>query len=708
MAKALLTLRVNGEAHTVAAEPHHTLLEVLREELGLTGTKHGCELGECGACTVLVDGRPVNACLFPALEVDGADVVTIEGLTADPIFAVMEEAFTRQAALQCGFCTSGMLLTIKALFFYADDGYRDPGLGGRLISSSTYRGYIQRNWTGGATAFDSTDVLVSSTYYVGALGDEVADYSYAYRSDSSTVRTTSVNLYANTRPDGFTDYVRALSADIDSPLAITEAYNGQLTGAETSGLIHRLLETRVSTTSYVGEKGEEIANYSYTYRMGGTSIKNHTIYYYGTEYDIGRRADAVGTDRDTAMNRSDSFRTNEDGSDLYLLSKTFYNNRLGKNNEIADYALCYYADDCTKVKNTTYSQYSADMRATSYIPGGLGTDQWMVASDQDWDGIPDLVEIARYGHLGYGTFGGGYDGVVFKDTDHDGIDDAVAKRIWTDNGFTGPFNMKSDKDHDGILDIVEAAMVPFAPNPLMVVTHMTDTNYNLVDDTLERGVWEDVQRWSVYGYDEVNVTNGWLEYKMDFGSSQTDAKSVSVWAHNQFSQGLPSATDVDLPDGSHLHLAPYQFVLAVYVRDPSPSAAFAEDQYAGYILITTEPNGVDADNDGTPDSLQIYHEGTLNLAPGITGEKTVRFSWINNYGDWMDGNKEPRDDPANANIAIHKVSTGNLVSAAYADYDNTLVKTVTYHGDRVAVPTAPMESETYYDTHLGKGDEIAD
>ena len=115
MSKHLVTLRVNGEAHTIAADPHHTLLEVLREELGLTGTKHGCELGECGACTVLVDGVPVLACLtLPAL-VGDADVTTVEGLATGESLHPLQIAFAEEGAAQCGYCTPGMLMTAKAL-----------------------------------------------------------------------------------------------------------------------------------------------------------------------------------------------------------------------------------------------------------------------------------------------------------------------------------------------------------------------------------------------------------------------------------------------------------------------------------------------------------------------------------------------------------------------------------------------------------------
>jgi aerobic-type carbon monoxide dehydrogenase small subunit (CoxS/CutS family) len=113
--KVMLTLRVNGEPKTVAVEPHHTLLEVLREELDLTGTKHGCELGECGACTVLVDGVPILSCLTLPLQVTGAEILTIEGLATGAELDPLQTAFAEEGAAQCGYCTPGMLLTAKAL-----------------------------------------------------------------------------------------------------------------------------------------------------------------------------------------------------------------------------------------------------------------------------------------------------------------------------------------------------------------------------------------------------------------------------------------------------------------------------------------------------------------------------------------------------------------------------------------------------------------
>ena len=123
MPKRLLSLHVNGEPHTVAAEPHHTLLEVLREEMGLTGTKHGCELGECGACTVLIDGVPVLSCLTLPVELEEtAEITTVEGLARGPELHPLQIAFAEEAAAQCGYCTPGMLMAAKALL----DGNQTP------------------------------------------------------------------------------------------------------------------------------------------------------------------------------------------------------------------------------------------------------------------------------------------------------------------------------------------------------------------------------------------------------------------------------------------------------------------------------------------------------------------------------------------------------------------------------------------------------
>ncbi len=115
MPKILQTMHVNGEPVEVAFMPHKTLLEVLREDLALTGTKHGCELGECGACAVIVDGRPVLSCLMLGLECEGSTVVTVEGLMTDARLHPLQEAFADLGATQCGYCTPGFLCTAKVL-----------------------------------------------------------------------------------------------------------------------------------------------------------------------------------------------------------------------------------------------------------------------------------------------------------------------------------------------------------------------------------------------------------------------------------------------------------------------------------------------------------------------------------------------------------------------------------------------------------------
>jgi carbon-monoxide dehydrogenase small subunit len=119
--KQLLTLKINGESHEVWTSTHKTLLEVLREDLRLTGTKHGCELGECGACTVLIEDEPVLACLILPVEVQGQDIQTIEGLAESASSAAelkphpLQTAFAEQGASQCGYCSPGMLMSAKAL-----------------------------------------------------------------------------------------------------------------------------------------------------------------------------------------------------------------------------------------------------------------------------------------------------------------------------------------------------------------------------------------------------------------------------------------------------------------------------------------------------------------------------------------------------------------------------------------------------------------
>jgi len=111
----LIELKVNGESHHVVVESRRTLLEVLREKLGFTGTKEGCDTGACGTCTVLLDGKPVPSCLVLAVDAEGKDILTIEGLANGSELHPIQKAFVDCGAAQCGFCTPGMILTAKAL-----------------------------------------------------------------------------------------------------------------------------------------------------------------------------------------------------------------------------------------------------------------------------------------------------------------------------------------------------------------------------------------------------------------------------------------------------------------------------------------------------------------------------------------------------------------------------------------------------------------
>jgi len=110
-----LYLLVNGDPVSLAVEPHLTLLEVLRDMLGLTGTREGCDTGDCGACTVLLDGQPVNSCLLLAVEAEGTEVITIEGLTNNGDLHPVQKALVAHGGVQCGFCTPGMVLSSVAL-----------------------------------------------------------------------------------------------------------------------------------------------------------------------------------------------------------------------------------------------------------------------------------------------------------------------------------------------------------------------------------------------------------------------------------------------------------------------------------------------------------------------------------------------------------------------------------------------------------------
>ncbi|MEN6418464.1 MAG: (2Fe-2S)-binding protein [Clostridiaceae bacterium] len=110
-----ITFTLNGEQRTETVDPAERALDFLREDLGLTGTKDGCGVGECGACTIVINGLAVNSCMAPASQLDGADVLTVEGLKDTPIGRALQAAFVSCGAVQCGFCTPGMLLSAYAL-----------------------------------------------------------------------------------------------------------------------------------------------------------------------------------------------------------------------------------------------------------------------------------------------------------------------------------------------------------------------------------------------------------------------------------------------------------------------------------------------------------------------------------------------------------------------------------------------------------------
>ena len=139
--KVGLRLHVNGESVDAAVQPHHTLLEVLREDLLLTGTKHGCELGECGTCTVLLDGRPVLSCLVLAIECEDRPIVTVEGLASGPSQHPLQHAFAELGAAQCGYCTPGILCAAKELLDRNPDPSRETireALSGNLCRCTGY------------------------------------------------------------------------------------------------------------------------------------------------------------------------------------------------------------------------------------------------------------------------------------------------------------------------------------------------------------------------------------------------------------------------------------------------------------------------------------------------------------------------------------------------------------------------------------------
>ena len=146
LTKTLLQLCVNGETQEVATEINKTLLEVLREDMGLTGTKHGCELGECGTCAVLVDGAPVLSCLMLGVEAVNTEIVTVEGMTQDGRPHPLQKTFADLGAAQCGYCIPGILLTAKALLDKTPQPTRNEirqALSGNLCRCTGYTKILQ-------------------------------------------------------------------------------------------------------------------------------------------------------------------------------------------------------------------------------------------------------------------------------------------------------------------------------------------------------------------------------------------------------------------------------------------------------------------------------------------------------------------------------------------------------------------------------------
>ena len=146
LTKTLLQLNVNGETKEVATEINKTLLEVLREDMGLTGTKHGCELGECGTCAVLVDGAPVLSCLMLGIEAAHTEIFTVEGMTQNGRPHPLQNTFADLGAAQCGYCIPGILLTAKALLDTIPHPTRDEirqALSGNLCRCTGYTKILQ-------------------------------------------------------------------------------------------------------------------------------------------------------------------------------------------------------------------------------------------------------------------------------------------------------------------------------------------------------------------------------------------------------------------------------------------------------------------------------------------------------------------------------------------------------------------------------------
>ena len=146
MAESDITVTVNGAAHRAALEPRKTLADFLREDCGLTGTHLGCEHGVCGACTVIMDGRAVRSCLVFAVQAEGAEITTVEGLATDGALTPVQQAFIDNHGLQCGFCTPGFIVSVTAFLESNPDPGPDEireGLSGNICRCTGYQGIIK-------------------------------------------------------------------------------------------------------------------------------------------------------------------------------------------------------------------------------------------------------------------------------------------------------------------------------------------------------------------------------------------------------------------------------------------------------------------------------------------------------------------------------------------------------------------------------------
>ena len=144
--KKLISLNINNKDYEVAVSTNQTLADLLRYELGLTGTKKGCEVGECGACTVIMDGRPVNSCLVLAVQANGRTILTIEGMETDKGLHPVQEAFVDKGAIQCGYCTSGMILSAKTLLdrnAHPDESEIRMAISGNLCRCTGYQKIVE-------------------------------------------------------------------------------------------------------------------------------------------------------------------------------------------------------------------------------------------------------------------------------------------------------------------------------------------------------------------------------------------------------------------------------------------------------------------------------------------------------------------------------------------------------------------------------------